>query len=643
MTLFKQIALILSLFLLIILTTVLALNFKSANKGVQERLYDDAKNTATSLSLYLGSANGDTTMMSTMINANFDGGNYNHIALIDVDDKILYDRKIESNLSTIPKWFISFVNLQAPLAYANVSAGWKQVGILKVQGDATYAYKQLYAIFINLLISFAFIAVIALGALHLLLLAILKPLKVVQKQAAAITRHEFIVQKNIPYTKEFRDVVLGMNTMVTKVKAMFDKGNDELRAQKELEYIDKSTQLKNRKYLTDKLPSYLKIDSSYKGGVNMIVALNGVIEANEKIGRMRVNRLFVTIANIFSTQTKDVKDAIIARLNGTEFALFLPNYSNENAIELAKNIRQACNIAIEGAELDITQTVISIGVYEYKNTDTVSELFARSDNALAQAKFNLQHIHIEKADCAIEVMGKEAWKLLINKAIKKDRFTFVSWSVIDTKAKKLFHHVLSIQLTLDKNTSYSYAQFMAPAIQTGLSVNIYKKVLSMLLRHSSMLLSTSTYSLRLPYEYLEANDTYNELSDLLRANAATLNFKIIIELPDKLIRQDSKLIREYVALFRKFGINIGIFEFIGESDDYQYLQDLRPIYIKGEGSYFLTQSDQSLSALRLITDTVGMSLIAVGVMDIQTLEKLQSRGIYVIQGKVTEELDLDAS
>lgn len=167
----------------------------------------------------------------------------------------------------------------------------------------------------------------------------------------------------------------------------------------------------------------------------MIIALSGIIEANEKIGRMRVNKLFVTISNIFNTQTKDIKDAIVARLNGTEFSLLLPSYSNENAIELAKNIKELCHSAIKEAELDTEETFVSIGAYEYKNRDTISELFARSDNALAQAKFNHKNIHIQKSDCAVEVMGKEAWKLLINKAIEKDRFNFVSWNVIDTKIK----------------------------------------------------------------------------------------------------------------------------------------------------------------------------------------------------------------
>jgi len=641
MTLFKQMALLLSLFLLIILTTVLILNFQSANRGVAERLYEDAKNTATSLSLSLGSADGDLSMMSTMINATFDSGNYRKITLVDVEENLLYDRFVESDIVVVPEWFRETVSLKAPVASANVSAGWSQVGILNVQSDSTYAYKQLYTILIDLLISFVIIAILSLTVLNLILHAILRPLKEVQKQAAAITKNEFIVQENIPYTKELSDVVLGMNNMVAKVKAMFDKGNEELKAHKELEYTDENTQLRNRKYLIDRLPAYLKVDASYESGVNMIVAFSGIIEANEKIGHQHVDGLFRNVAEIFRKNTKDVNDAVVARINGTEFSIFLPGCSGSDALELASNIQKHCFNAIDSAGLDQQETFVSIGIYEYNHNDTISELFSRSDNALAQAKFNREHIHLERAENAIEVMGKEAWKLIINKAIEKNRFSFVSWSVIDTKNRKSVHNVLSIHLILDKNSSYSYAQFMAPAIQSGLSCDIYKKIVAMLFNDSLAVLGASTYSLRLPQEYLEKQDTYHDISELLRANAAMLPFKLIIELPDRLVRQDSKNIREYIELFRRYSIDIGIFEFIGESEDYQYLQDLRPSYIKAESSYFLTQSDQSISSLRLITDSIGISLIAVGVSDTDTLDMLKEKGIHTVQGEVTETLELD--
>ena len=641
MTLYKQTALLLSLFLLIILTTVLVLNFQSVNRGVEERLYEDAKNTATSLSLSLGGANGDLSMMSTMINANFDSGNYRKIALVDVEKNLLYERVIESDIVIVPEWFIELVTLKAPIAFANVSAGWSQVGILQVQSDSTYAYKQLYSILMDLLISFGVIALLSLAALNLLLHAILRPLKEVQKQASAITKNEFIIQENIPYTKELADVVLGMNNMVSKVKAMFDKGNEELKAHKELEYTDENTQLKNRKYLIDRLPAYLKVDSPYEKGVNMIVAFGGIIEANEKIGHQQVDKLLIAVAEVFRKSTKDINDSIVARINGTEFSIFLPGYLGSDALELAKNIQKSCFNAIDSAGLDQHETLTYIGIYEYNHKDTISELFSRSDNALAQAKFNHEHIHLERAENAVEVMGKEAWKLIIKNAIEKNRFIFVSWAVIDTKNRKLVHNVLSIHLVLDKNSSYGYAQFMAPAIQSGLSCDIYKKIVTMLFNDSLTLLSASTYSLRLPQEYLEKQETYHSISELLRANAAMLPFKLIIELPDRLVRQDSKNIREYIELFRRYSIDIGIFEFIGESEDYQYLQDLRPSYIKAESSYFLTQSDQSISSLRLITDSVGISLIAVGVSDIETLEMLKEKGIYIVQGEVTETLELD--
>jgi diguanylate cyclase (GGDEF)-like protein len=640
MTLFKQIALMLSTFLVIILMTVLVLNFNSSNESVQDRLYTDAKNTASSLSLSLGTSQGDLSIMTTMINASFDSGYYRYITLVDIEDNLIYKREVEQKILDVPEWFINAINIKAPIASANVSAGWSQVGVLKVQSDAGYAYKQLYTILINLLISFGIIAAVGLAVLNLLLVALLKPLKEVQKQAEAVIRNEFIIQENIPYTKEFKDVVLGMNNMVSKVKAMFDKGNEELKRQKELEYIDKSTKLRNRKYLIDKLPEYLKIDASSKGGINIMIALSGVIEANEKIGHRNVDQLLMNIANIFNAHAKNFDNSIVARMNGTEFSILLPDCSDINGLELAKGIYASTKELIESSNLDSNETFISLGLYAYNYKENIGQLLSHSDNALAQAKFNDDNIHLAKAENTVEVMGKEAWRKIINIAIETNNFNFVSWTAVDAKRRKIAHNVLSLTLKVDKDTTYYYGQFMAPANQAGLSDKIYQNVLNMMFKTPDMTLKGSTCSLRLPYDYLEQQETFNEMSALFSVYAQNLPFKLIIEMPDKLVRQNSAFVKKYKALFEKYRIDMGVFEFIGESVDYQYLQDLRPVYIKGESSYFLSQTDQALSALMLITDTVGITLIAAGVMDMNTLNKLQEKDIHVIQGRVTEMIEL---
>ncbi len=641
MTLFKQIALMLSIFLLIILGTVLTLNFQSANDSVQDRLYEDAKNTATSLSLSLGTAGGDEAIMSTMINANFDSGNYLYISLIDVENKTIYERKSEGGEVTVPLWFLKLVRIEAPVASANVSAGWSQVGILNVQSDVTYAYKQLYTILINLLVSFGIIASVALTILNLILVAILKPLKEVQRQAEAVGRNEFILQGTIPTTKEFKDVVLGMNNMVSKVQAMFDKGNEELKKQKELEYIDPTTKLRNRKYLIDKLPEFLKIDATSKGGINIMVAFSGVIEANEKIGHRDVDKLFIDIAEIFKSNTSKFEQAIVSRMNGTEFSIFIPDCTNEQGLALAQIIQKSVKELILACGLDESTTFISLGLYAYNYTQNIGQLLSHSDNALSQAKFNDKHIHLEKSEGAVEVMGKDAWRAIITEALTTNSFSFVSWTAVDTKAKKVAHNALSLNLKDKDEKVYYYGQFMAPANQAGLSSQIYRNVINMMFKRPDSALKGLTCSLRLSFEYLAMKETYDELNMLFKEFARQLPFRLILEIPDRLVRKNSDDIKEYKALFEKYNIDMGIYEFIGESVDYQYLQDLRPVYIKGETSYFLSQSEQALSALRLITDTVGISLIATGVMDLETLAKLEEKDIFVIQGRATEMVDLN--
>jgi len=640
MTFFKQIAVMLSIFLLIILTTVVALNFISANQSVQDRLYEDAKNTATSLSLSLGTANGDVSMMSTMINANFDSGNYSYISLVDVDNKVLYERKNESVQLNVPQWFLSAITITAPIASANVSAGWKQVGILNVQSDVSYAYTQLYSILMNLLVSFGILAIIGLILLNIILAAALKPLKKVQLQAEAVTRNEFIIQDKIPTTKEFRDVVLGMNTMVSKVKAMFDKGNAELKRQKELEYTDPTTKLRNRKYLIDKLPEYLKIDATSKGGVDMMMSISGVIEANETIGHQKVDKLFIEIAKIFKVYASNYENSIVARMNGTEFSILLPDCTDHDALELAYGICDSADKAIDNAGLDTDITFMSIGLYEYNYKQTIGQLLSLCDNALTQAKFNKSHIHLDKAETATEVMGKDAWRNIINQTLDSNGFCFTLWTAVDVKTEKIDHDVISITMQAMDGTIYSYGQFMASAHQVGLSSKIYQNVINMMFMLPDMRLQGKTCALRLSYEYLTEPNTYIELSQLFQSYALKLPFKLIIEMPDKLVHQNSEQVKLYRKLFETYNIEMGIFEFIGENIDYQYLQDLRPVYIKAEADYFISQSDQAIASLRLITDTVGISLVATSVMDMVTLNKLKEKDIHIIQGPAAETIKI---
>lgn len=636
MTLFKQMALGTSTLITLLLATVMFMNFQSSKEDMLRGLYQTTVNNLSSLSSKVAEAAHDEAYLSSTIDAEFDSGYYKKIAFISADKSFDYTQEYQASIKNVPQWFVDLVHIELPEISSDISSGWSILGRIYVDPDTSVIYESLYKIFMKLLSIFAIFIVVSLSILYTLLHFILRPLTKVQKQAEAITRNEFIIQDSIPKTKEFRDVVIGMNAMVKKVKAMFDKGNEDLKRQKELEYNDKLTKLKNRKYLIDKLPEYLKIDADSKGGVNIMIALSGVIEANEKIGHNSVDTFFEELASVFKLHASNYKNSIVARMNGTEFSILLPDCSDKEGMELAQSIHASSQELIANFELDKRETFLSLGLYAYHYTDTIAQLLSHSDNALTQAKFGDKHIFFEKAKDVSEVMGKEAWRKTIKEALEIDGFNFVSWKVVNTKAKKVIHYALSLTMQTPDGKTYPYGQFMAPANQAGLSSEIYRSIIKKMFTSPDPRLKAPSYSLRLSYDYLDTLESYHELYTLCKNYASKLPFQLIIEMPDKLVRSNSEQIKLYKSLFETYNIEMGIYEFIGEGDDYHYLQDLRPMYIKAEASYFLSESEQSFSALKLITDTVGIELIASSVMEKETLEKLAQKEIYSIQGKASE-------
>jgi len=639
MTLFKQMAVPVSITIILTLASVMFINYQSSKKDMIQSLYETTVNNISALQNRLADASESEALISSVIDAEFDSGYFKSIRFVSNDGNFTYEQVDNDPLENIPSWFIDLSQISIEPINADVSSGWSMIGTVRVTGDTGIVYKALYKIFTQLLYVFLISVSFSLIALYIMLSYILRPLKGVQRQAEAVIRNEFIIQENIPRTKEFADVVVGMNTMVSKVKAMFDKGNEELKRQKEREYIDPVTKLRNRKYLIDKLPEFLKLDAPSKGGVNMMISLIGVIEANEKIGHRNVDALFLAIADIFTQAVRGHDNAITARMNGTEFSLFIPDISSKMALRLAHGILKDSLSYIQEQGLEITETYLCIGLYEYNYQQSIGEVLSLSDNALAQAKFDENKLHLAEAATTSEVMGKEAWRELINDAIEHDKLDFVSWPVVNAQTKKVVHYALSLTLQASSDKTYYYGQFMAPANQAGLSNSIYTTVLKMLFTKQESSRKDKHYSLRLAYEFLILEESFTMMQKLFKKHAKELNFGLIIEIPDKLTQKHPKLTREYQTLFQNYTIQLGIFEFIGESQDYQYLQELRPTYIKGESSYFLTQSEQSVTALRLITDSIGTVLIATGVMTQEVLTNLSNKGVDTIQGRATDLLN----
>ena len=94
MTLNKQIMLVMSILVLLLLSTAMFVNYKNAKGFIQDQLISNAENTASSLGVAIAHVKGDKAMSETFINAVFDSGYYESIVLSDIDGNVVHQSNV---------------------------------------------------------------------------------------------------------------------------------------------------------------------------------------------------------------------------------------------------------------------------------------------------------------------------------------------------------------------------------------------------------------------------------------------------------------------------------------------------------------------------------------------------------------------
>lgn len=168
--------------------------------------------------------------------------------------------------------------------------------------------------------------------------------------------------------------------------------NDELFS---LAHTDNLTQLSNRRRLENVLQkslAQLKI-SSIDSLTCMIVDIDHFRQYNDTYGHLSGDKCLQKIASLLSSLVTEFGD--IARIEGEEFMLVLPNVSPVLAESIAKNIVKSTEaLAIEHASSKVAKYLtVSVGVYHIEASSLaklaitqIADLIDLTDKVLYQAK-----------------------------------------------------------------------------------------------------------------------------------------------------------------------------------------------------------------------------------------------------------------
>jgi len=102
---------------------------------------------------------------------------------------------------------------------------------------------------------------------------------------------------------------------------------------------------------------------------------------NDSFGHAVGDQILIKLADLISASIRTTD--LIGRWGGEEFLILCPETDLNGAVKLAESIRQN----ISQCNFGITQPVtVSIGVTEYKKTQSLEKFIKSADNALYQAK-----------------------------------------------------------------------------------------------------------------------------------------------------------------------------------------------------------------------------------------------------------------
>ncbi|CAI6164438.1 MAG: hypothetical protein SPLUMA2_SPLUMAMAG2_01186 [uncultured Sulfurimonas sp.] len=631
MTLFKQLALVVSMIIIVMLGAVMYINYTSVKQDMIDSLYQSTVNNISTLSSKIADAKGHEALTITTIDAEFDAGYYMLIEFTSNDGLFHYKQIDDNVVEGVPPWFIKYTDIKVVKVTSDVSLGWEMFGEVTVMGDIGVVYKALYKMFVKLLYLFVISVLIALIVLSILLHFVLKPLKLIHNQAEAILKNEFVIQKKEPYTTEFKGVVNGMNSMVKKVEDIFNKANAAAIRNRELLYTEPITQLFNRRYLMLKLPELLNQNNKINGGTVLFIGLSSTEVMNQLISRRHANNLIATFSKSFEKITKKFDDRLLCRLNETEFLLVVAECEADEASDIERHINSAFIKLLKKNKMNEDNVHINIGLYRYNSGVSTADLLTRADTALSNAVADeTSNAYLYEEENTQNTLAKEQWRNIIKHAINEHGFTFDPLDIVNTLTDTLVYKSLRYNINCADAKEYLYKDFIAPVINLGHSVDMHIAVIKELISKKTEFVGNHC-TLKLPNDFFRDEGALELLENLFNEYQNHDDIKLSFEIADNFVIKNLQLVKSFINIFSKYGYGFGIHTFSGESNDYAYLKELNPSFIKADSAFLLDQSIESMHALLLITDSLGIKVIATEITQEEHVNTLKTLHIDIIE------------
>jgi EAL domain-containing protein (putative c-di-GMP-specific phosphodiesterase class I)/GGDEF domain-containing protein len=633
MSLIRQIWLLLIGALLLASLASVGVVIESERDTLETQLRLKNNDNAASLALALSQQRGEPQLMELVMAAQFDTGFYRQIRFVSPDGKASFSREKSLVPARAPAWFVALLPIESTPGVAQVSDGWRALGAVQVVSHTAFAHDDLWTGGMRAAFALTVVAVLAALVARAVVDRIRRPLDQAVRQAQSLVDGEFVTVPE-PRVPELQRLTQAMNTMVARLKLIFDAQAQQVEALRREAHSDPVTGVANRKHFMARLSGTLQGEYGAAEAGLVLLRVLDLAGVNRSLGHATTDRMIGAVAQALEAYTDRVPGCHVGRLNGSDFALCLP--VGGVGLETAQAVARALGVALPVFGSGIA---VAVGAVEMRRDMSLSQVMGAADAALARAESRgafAVELAEGRAAAAGEttLLGEGAWRQGIADALAHGRLKLVGFPVIDAE-RRLLHLECPLRMQLESGGAFETAARWLPlALRGKLTAQIDHRAVELALADiahdgearcvnvSSASLADSAFAARLRALLLDSPESARWLWLEVPEAAAVEQFAQVQELAHQLRPTGARIGLEHA------GERLGRIERLFEAGlDYVKLDAAVVQGVAGDSA-----RASFLKSVVAMLHGLSMQAIAEGVADAADAKALWALGIDAVTG-----------
>lgn len=634
MSLSKQLSLGFISVLLLMLLGTLWTTTSNTRDFVSAQLQSHSQDTATSLGLSISpylSQSSDLAVVETMLNAIFDSGYYSNIELYDIDGKILLSLNNPDYTSLAPSWFVASFDIPAPLAITDINDGWNIRAQLSVTSHTGLAHNQLWSNALDVFWLSMVLLMFALGFVWLIVkYVIAHPIQLVIEETEQISQQKFVQITDMPKTPELSRIVHAVNTMSTKLSALFKHLSEQTEKYRLFAYTDALTKMGNRRAFELHMQQVLRNEQDHISGHIVVCRASSLSQVHKQYGGDVGDAYLLKICHMIKdVSNENIEHFSFYRLSGADFALVIENSQEQQVVNLVTKLSSGFK-QIEKAEFEMGTA--HLGITQFDFGDDLQQLLMRADSALSTAINKTSKWELSEN---LSITHSNAqWREKINNILAVGTSDFVGQPIMN-KQSVIEYSEWFARLPNEQNSlKIPMAQLIPASIRSDNAQNLDKLIvhnLMLKLSHSGTKVGVNIS--RLSIFDLGFMDWFiSELS----ANKAICH-NLIVEIPERALVHDIDALVIQTARLKNLGIQITVEHYGAQLAGILHLRALQPDYLKLDGRFtkdIQNETDNQLFVQSLVNIAHGLNIKVIAEMVETEAEKewLENAQVDLLQG-----------